>query len=63
VAVTAILASLVYALRGNQRWWIVLLCSLMIFNNWWGQVEIFTILGIGIGLLLLNKKIHAFRFS
>jgi hypothetical protein len=57
VALTATAAVLIYSLRGNRRWWIVLFCSPLIFNNWWGQVEICTIIGIAVGLSLLNKKI------
>lgn len=57
VLCTAVIACFVYALRSNQHWWVILLCSPMVFNNWWGQIEVLSILGILIGLLLLEEKI------
>jgi hypothetical protein len=58
-AATVIAASLVYALRGNSRWWVVVASSPLIFNAWWGQVEVFSLLGILTGLLVLQKKLPA----
>jgi hypothetical protein len=58
VAATVIVASVFYAMRGNRRWWLVVASSPMLFNAWWGQVEIFTLLGLMVGLLVLQKKLH-----
>jgi len=57
-AATVIVASVLYAMRGNPRWWLVVASSPMLFNAWWGQVEIFTLLGLATGLLVMEKKLH-----
>lgn len=51
-------AALFYALRDNRRWWLVVLSAPMVYNAWWGQIEIFTLFGLGLALVALEKKIH-----
>jgi hypothetical protein len=63
VVATIIVASVFYAMRGNRRWWLVVASSPMLFNAWWGQVEIFTLLGLATGLLVLEKKLHPVWFG
>lgn len=58
IAATALTAALAYALRGNFRWWVVVLSSPLIFAAWWGQVEIFSLLGLILGVAALDRKMH-----
>lgn len=46
-------------MRGNRRWWIVAFSAPMLFNAWWGQIEIFSMIGLFLGLLVLQKKVHS----
>src|SRR4030042_1499777 len=55
---TILVASVFYAMRGNRRWWIVVASSPMLYNAWWGQIEIFSLLGLALGLVTLQKCIH-----
>ncbi len=57
ISATVIAAALLYALRGNHRWWVIVLSSPLLFNAWWGQVEIFSLLGILVALLVLNNRL------
>ncbi len=56
--VTILVISVVYALRGNRRWWLVVASTPVLYNAWWGQIEIFSVLGVILGLLVLQKKVH-----
>jgi hypothetical protein len=58
VIATVLLSSIVYLMRGNQNWWIVVASTPMLYNAWWGQVEIFSVMGLLLGLLILQRKIH-----
>lgn len=60
VVLTVLTASLVYAMRGNQNWWLVIASSAFIYNAWWGQIEIFSIIGLALCMLVLGKKISPF---
>ncbi len=55
---TVFLASVVYVMRGERRWWLVVASAPMLYNAWWGQVEFFSILGLLLGLLVLQRKLH-----
>ena len=55
---TILVTSVVYAMRGNRRWWIVAASTPVLYNAWWGQIEIFSVLGVILGILILQKKIH-----
>jgi hypothetical protein len=56
---TIIVASVFYAMRGNRRWWIVVASSPMLYNAWWGQIEIFSLLGLALALVTLQKCVQA----
>jgi hypothetical protein len=48
-------AGLVWA---NNRWWIVLVTTPMLWNVWLGQIELFPVVGLLLTGLVLQKKLH-----
>jgi len=54
---TIIVLAVFYAMRGNRRWWVVVFSAPSLYNAWWGQIEILSILGLAIALLALQKKL------
>lgn len=57
VVTSVLIISIVYAMRGNQRWWLVIASSAFIYNAWWGQIEVFSVIGLALSMLVLKKKI------
>lgn len=57
VVISVILVSLVYALRGNHRWWLVVASSAFLYNAWWGQIEVFSVIGLALSLLIIDRRI------
>lgn len=58
IVATVLIAALAYALRGNFRWWVVVLSSPLLFAAWWGQVEVFSLIGLVLGAAALDPKRH-----
>jgi hypothetical protein len=60
MAVTLVAARWAHRVLGGQRWWIALFSLPMLWNLWLGNLEVFSILGVGLGFLVLQKKLHPF---
>ena len=60
VIITILIAAIANELffPGKSRWWIATLNAAMLWNIWLGNIEVFTIAGLLIGYMVLQKKIH-----
>lgn len=48
---------------GVKRWWILLFSHAFIVNLWMGQIEVFSIAGVGLAWLVMERKIHPAWFG
>lgn len=55
---TVLAAGAAALLWGNWRWWIVLVTPPLLWNLWLGQIELFSLLGLILTRLILDRKIH-----
>lgn len=56
--VTILATGICAAVWGNRRWWVVVFSAPMIWNVWLGQIEVFSIFGLILGGLVLQKRVH-----
>lgn len=48
---------------GVQRWWVTMFSMPMLWNLWLGQIELFSIVGAALALLVLQKRLRAEWFG
>ena len=58
VTLSILAAGLASLIWGGARWWIVVLSAPVIWNFWLGQIELFPMVGLMLGILVWRRQIH-----